>query len=60
MDLSIESKISNLNKIYLRKSLNFNNQNAIILVWNGVVKNILFRLGFHNIVRTQSLIDNAI
>jgi len=42
------TKTSNLTKNYLKNHFNFNNQNSIILLWNGRSdKNILLRLGFN-------------
>lgn len=47
LNLAMETKTSNLTRNYLKNYLNFNNQNAIILLWNGNSdKNILLRLGF--------------
>lgn len=48
LNLAMETKTSNLTKNYLKNYLNFNNQNSIILLWNGSSdKNILLRLGFN-------------
>jgi len=48
LHLSMETKKSNLTTIFLKNYLDFNNQNAIILLWNGSSdKNILQRLGFN-------------
>lgn len=48
LNLAMETKTSNLTRNYLKNYLNFNNQNAIILLWNGSSdKNILSRLGFN-------------
>jgi len=60
LNLSMETKTSNLNKNCLRNYINFNNQNAIILLWNGITnKNILLRLGFNtNIMLNMTAYDN--
>lgn len=48
LHLSMETKKSNLTTIFLKNYLDFNNQNAIILLWNSSSdKNILQRLGFN-------------
>jgi len=59
LNLSMETKSSNLTKNFLRNYLNFNNQNAIILLWNGSSdKNILLRLGFNkNIMLNMTAYD---
>jgi len=59
LNLSMETKTSNLTKNFLRNYLNFNNQNAIILLWNGSSdKNILLRLGFNkNIMLNMTAYD---
>lgn len=55
----METKTSNLTKNYLKNNLNFNNQNAIILLRNGSSgRNILLRLGFNkNIILNMTAYD---
>lgn len=59
LNLAMETKTSNLTKKYLKNNLNFNNQNAIILLWNGSSdRNILLRLGFKkNIMLNMTAYD---
>lgn len=59
LNLAMETKNSNLTRNYLKNYLNFNNQNAIILLWNGSSdKNILLRLGFNtNIMMNMTAYD---
>jgi hypothetical protein len=49
-----------LTKSYLINYLNYNNQTAVILLWNdsSMDKNILFGLGINNIIINIIIINN--
>lgn len=59
LHLGMKAKTSNLTTSFLKNYLDFNNQNAIILLWNGNSdKTILQRLGFNtNIILNMTAYD---
>ncbi|KAF0701821.1 Uncharacterized protein FWK35_00036752, partial [Aphis craccivora] len=44
LHLAMKSKSSNLTTSFLKNYLDFNNQNAIILLWNGFNTNIILNM----------------